>query len=232
MRKGKLAWWKWGPSSCNPPFFPPLLMCCFFFARSKSLMHFTERGRGKKGNVKNDREQQGTDLQKCFFFPFFSSFWRVVRPCQAKENRGQEEKKKRAEVSNLFISPKKVTIVYQLTIHFGCSTSVLGLLPLIVSFTLFLSLPSYSRTCFQKRPCQFAVTLVHLFLSFPHFPFRLPAFSFYIKCTWAFFSRTPPTHTHTPSFSLFSLFQTLSHVFFRYCHSILSWHFKSEALCL
>lgn len=59
---------------------------------------------------------------------------------------------------------------------------------------LFCLLPYFSpslspRACFQKRPCQFTVTLHHLFSLFLIFLFHLPAFPFSIKYTWAFAGR-------------------------------------------
>lgn len=94
------------------------------------------------------------------------------------------------------------------------------------SYSLFHAFSIFLRACLQKLPWQFTVTLHHFpFFSSHIFFIHLLTFPFSIKYTWAF---APPLL----SFSLFFLFQTLSHVFLHYSHVILSWHFRTEALCL
>lgn len=77
------------------------------------------------------------------------------------------------EVSNLFISLKKVTVVYQLTIHPGFCTSLrLPSLCLLSRPSLHLP-PSPPRACSQEQAHQFTVTPNHLF--------SLSSFSFFIS---------------------------------------------------
>lgn len=58
--------------------------------------------------VQNSRQQK-TQIDFCF-----------LKSCQvmsSQRKEGTERERRNAEVSNLFISLKKVTVVYQLTIH-------------------------------------------------------------------------------------------------------------------
>lgn len=77
--------------------------------------------------------------------------------------------RKNVELSNLFISPQKVTVVFQLTIHSGLHTS--QRLPRLCLFHFSPPPPHPPLTlpCFQNQPCQFNVTPDHLF-SFSSFP--------------------------------------------------------------
>lgn len=70
-------------------------------------------------------------------------------------------------MSNLFISKKKVTVVYQLTIHFGFSTSLRDPLPLIFFHSIVLPPSSIERASEAVLPiyCNYTSS----FLSFPHF---------------------------------------------------------------
>lgn len=132
---------KWGLYSCSS--FPFLLLICRFFCRKGEFVaHIWEEKREKKkkrcGGGRDGTEQQGTETERESESDFF--FWRVVRPCQSQRKEGTRGERKNAEVSNLFISLKKVTVVYQLTIHSYCCTS-LRLPSLCLLFCLSLYFP-------------------------------------------------------------------------------------------
>lgn len=189
VRKRKGACEKWGLYSCcstlSSSYMPPLLpegWVCRTYLREK------ESGKKKKlsGGVRDGTEQQGTktgerESESDFFFEGLSGHveWEKRRDMRREEECGgvrsvylPKESDSRLPANNPF-----------LLLHFSESFCVLFCLSLYFS-------PSLSpRACFQKRPCQFTVTLHHLFSLFLIFLFHLPAFPFSIKYTWAFAGR-------------------------------------------
>lgn len=132
---------KWGLYSCCSPLsssYMPL-----FCRKGEFVAHIWEeksKERKKKHSGGVGTEYQGTERERASESDFFF----FLKGCQAmssKRREGTRGERKNAEVSNLFISPKKVTVVYQLTIHSGCCTSLQVPLPLVLSFTLLLLFP-------------------------------------------------------------------------------------------
>lgn len=68
--------------------------------------------------VQNSREQKRSESHKVIFIEGLSGY------VESKKRRDKRRERKNVEVSNLFISLKKVTVVYQLTIHSGFCTSL------------------------------------------------------------------------------------------------------------
>lgn len=109
-----------------------LLLICrffsfFFLAGRASLSHISEKKKKKikkcRGGVGDGTEQRGTEKER----ESENDFFFFLKGCQAvssQRKEGTRGERKNAEVSNLFISLKKVTVVYQLTIHSGCCTSL------------------------------------------------------------------------------------------------------------
>ncbi len=154
--------------------------------------------------VQNSREQRGSESQKVIFFEGLSG---RVREEKEKGTRGE---RKNAGVSNLFISLKKVTVVYQLTIHSHCCTSPDSLSSASYSVFQSISLP-LPLSVLSEAALPIYCNSPSCFLSFPHFPFSSPCISF-LNQIYMGFCRP----------SSFTLFQIFSHVFFCHCHSILS----------
>lgn len=170
-----------------PPFL--LRICRLFCRKGEFVAHIWEKkSRGKKlsGGVRDGTEQQGTktgerESGRDFFFEGLSGHveWEKRRDMRREEECGgvrsvylPKESDSRLPANNPF-----------LLLHFFESFCVLFCLSPYFS-------PSLSpRACFQKRPCQFTVTLHHLFSLFLIFLFHLPAFPFSIKYTWAFAGR-------------------------------------------
>lgn len=143
------------------PFF---FLCAIFLPEAWVCRTFV---RGEKTEGKHNRgvwdgtEQQGTEEERV-------RKWFFLKGCQAvssQRKEGTRGERKNVEVSNLFFPLKKVTVVYQLKIH--CCTSLQ--LPSLCLSPSFPHSPLPPRACFQKRPCQFTVTLFSLFLIFPFF---------------------------------------------------------------
>lgn len=138
--KGHVENGKWGLCSCSSPFSSPYML--LFCRKGKFVAHIWDEKRKKKNTaeewemVQSSREQRRRECQKVIFF-----FWRVVRPCRVKEKKGTRGETKNAEVSNLFISLKKVTVVYQLTIHSGFCISPDSLASASYSVFHSISLP-------------------------------------------------------------------------------------------
>lgn len=187
VRKRKGACEKWGLYSCcstlSSSYMPPLLpegWVCRTYLRKKesgkNAQRRSERWYRTAGN-KNRRER----VRKWFFFEGLSGHveWEKRRDMRREEECGgvrsvylPKESDSRLPANNPF-----------LLLHFSESFCVLFCLSPYFS-------PSLSpRACFQKRPCQFTVTLHHLFSLFLIFLFHLPAFPFSIKYTWAFAGR-------------------------------------------
>lgn len=171
-------------------FHPFFFVYAASFAGRVSLSHISEKKRvGEKSSVEewemvqNSREQkQERESQEgIFFFEGLSGHveWEKRRDMKREEECGgvrsvylPKESDSRLPANNPF-----------LLLHFSESFCVLFCLSPYFS-------PSLSpRACFQKRPCQFTVTLHHLFSLFLIFLFHLPAFPFSIKYTWAFAGR-------------------------------------------
>lgn len=128
---------------------------------------------------------------------------------------------KNAEVSNLFIFLKKVTVVYQLTIHCGFCIS-LRLPSLCLLFRLSLHFPPSPPLMLPERAFRSGLAnLLQLSIIFS------PSSSFFFFISLHFLSQSNIPSSLQASLSSFSLFsltfsQTFSHVFFHHCHGILS----------
>lgn len=125
--------------------------------------------------VQNSRDQRGRESQKVIFFEGLSG---RVKSEKRRDKRREEEYE---GVKSVYL-PKESDSRLPANnpfwlLHFFPTPYPL---PLILSFTLFPSLPpSLSpRACFQKRPRQFTVTLHHLFSLFLIFPFSSACISF------------------------------------------------------
>lgn len=135
--------------------------------------------------------------------------------------QGQKKEMKYAEVSNPFISLKQMSVIYQLTSHPGWIPfkalyhsflfSQFFSLPLLQSVLLEAALPIYIESFFSS---------IFPFFFYLHFP------------SWSLVHGFLQPSPSSRPLSVFPLFQAFSHVFFHYCHGILSWHFRTEALCL
>lgn len=130
-------------------FHPFFFVYAASFAGRVSLSHISERKRvGEKkklsGGVRDGTEQRGTktgerESESDFFF---------LKGCQAmssERKEGTRGERKNAEVSDLFISLKKVTVVYQLTIHSCYCTSLSPSVCYSVFHSIFLPLSPLER---------------------------------------------------------------------------------------
>lgn len=145
VRKRKGACEKWGLYSCcstlSSSYMPPLLpegWVCRTYLREKEsgkkAQRRSERWYRTAGN-KNRRER----VRKWCFF---------LKGCQAMSSERKEGtwgERKNAEVSDLFISLKKVTVVYQLTIHSSYCTSLSPSVCYSVFHPIFLPLSPLER---------------------------------------------------------------------------------------
>lgn len=195
VRKRKGACEKWGLYSCcstlSSSYMPPLLpegwVCRTYLRKKESgkkAQWRSERWYRTAGN-KNRRER----VRKGFFF---------LKGCQAMSSErkdGTWRERKNAEVSDLFISLKKVTVVYQLTIHSCYCTSLSPFVCYSVFHPIFLPLSPLERAFRTALPIY--CNSPSSFFPFPHFPFSSPCISFLNQIYMGF--------CRTPCLSLFSL---------------------------
>lgn len=146
--------------------------------------------------VQNSREQRGRESQKAIFF--FEGLSGRVESEKRRDKRREEEC---GGVKSVYLSKESDSRLPAnnpfLLLHFSPTPQPL---PLILSFTLFPSLSP--RACFQKRPCQFTVTLHHLF--------SLSSFSFFISLHFLSQSNIHGLLQASLSFALLSLSNILS----------------------
>ena len=171
------------------------LICQFFRQKGEFVAHISEdKSRRKCGGGAGDgSEQRGNGaeerVRKWFFF---------LKSCQAMSSQRKERDKRRGEecrgVKSVYL-PKESDSRLPANNPSRLPHSSPWLPRLFHSIPLPRSL--LPRACFQRRPCQFTVTLHHLFSLFLIFLFHLPAFPLSIKHTWT--SSGPP-----PPLSLFS----------------------------
>lgn len=177
-----------------PPFL--LRICRLFCRKGEFVAHIWEKkSRGKKlsGGVRDGTEQQGTKTgERESGRDFF------LKGCQAMSSErkdGTWRERKNAEVSDLFISLKKVTVVYQLTIHSCYCTSLSPFVCYSVFHPIFLPLSPLERAFRTALPIY--CNSPSSFFPFPHFPFSSPCISFLNQIYMGF--------CRTPCLSLFSL---------------------------
>lgn len=128
--------------------------------------------------VQSSGEQRGRESQKVIFFEGLSGH------VESEKRRDKRREEECGGVKSVYL-PKESDSRLPANnpfwlLHFSESLCLLFCLSLY--FSLFL----FPRACFQKRPCQFTVTLHHLFSLSLIFLFHLLAFPFSIKYTWVF----------------------------------------------